>query len=150
MEQLSRKAYDVLREADVIAGYVTYIKLLGPLVRGKEIIASGMTQELRRVQLAVKKAREGKKVVLVSSGDPGIYGMAGLALEVVTRRRNDGKKIGIEVIPGISALNASAALLGAPLSHDFAAISLSDLLTESRLIEERLRAAAKADFVIAL
>ena len=138
----------MITESQVIVGYTTYIKLLGKLARGKEIIASGMTQELYRASLAVKKAIEGKNVCIISSGDPGIYGMAGVVLELV--KKNDFDKLQIEIIPGITAACASASLLGAPLTQDFAVISLSDLMVKRTQIEKRLRAAAKADFSIVL
>lgn len=107
-----------------------------------------MTRETERAAYAIKMAGQGNDVCLVSGGDPGIYGMAGLALELL--KREEAKKIKLEVIPAITAANACAGLLGAPLSNDFAVISLSDLLTERKEIERRLLAAAKADFVIAL
>lgn len=118
------------------------------MVRGKEIFSSGMTRETERAAYAIKMAGQGNDVCLVSGGDPGIYGMAGLVLELLSRE--DAKRIKIEVVPGVSAAGACAALLGAPLSNDFAVISLSDLLTERKEIERRLLAAARADFVIAL
>ena len=105
-----------------------------------------MTHEVERARQAIDKAREGYRVCLVSSGDSGVYGMAGLVLELL----KEDDKIKVEIIPGVMASSASAAILGAPLMHDFAVISLSDLLTDLRLIEERVIAAAKADFVIAL
>ena len=148
LEHLSRKAYRSLKDSEVIVGYRTYIKLLGNLTAGKEVIVSGMTQERKRVELAIEKALEGKKVCLVSSGDPGVYGMAGTALEFI--KPENAARITIEIIPGIMAATACASLLGAPLANDFAVISLSDLLTDRLEIEERLRAAAKADFVIVL
>lgn len=107
-----------------------------------------MTRETERAAYAIKMAGQGNDVCLVSSGDPGIYGMAGLALELL--KREEAKKIKLEVIPAITAANACAGLLGAPLSNDFAVISLSDLLTERKEIERRLLAAARGDFVIAL
>lgn len=146
LEHLSRKAYKSLTDSEVIAGYHTYLKLLGRLTAGKEVIASGMTQERKRVKSAIEKALEGKKVSLVSSGDPGIYGMAGIALELL--KPEDVSRVEIEIIPGITAAGACASLLGAPLANDFSVISLSDLLTGRVEIEDRLRAAAKADFVL--
>ncbi len=148
LEHLSRKAYRSLIDSEVIVGYRTYIKLLGNLTVGKEVITSGMTQEKKRVKLAIEKALEGKRVCLVSSGDSGVYGMAGLALEFL--KPENAARLTIEIIPGIMAATACASLLGAPLANDFAVISLSDLLTDRFKIEERLRAAAKADFVIVL
>lgn len=107
-----------------------------------------MTGEIYRATQAIEKALEGKKVSIISSGDPGIYGMSGIVLELL--KNNNAKKLQIEIIPGITAASASASLLGAPLAQDFAAISLSDLLIDRRGIEKRLRAALKADFVIVL
>lgn len=112
------------------------------------MITSGMTQEKKRVKLAIEKALKGKRVCLVSSGDPGVYGMAGLALEFL--KPENAARLTIEITPGIMAATACASLLGAPLANDFAVISLSDLLTDRFKIEERLRAAAKTDFVIVL
>lgn len=148
MGLLSQKARKAIAESKVIVGYATYIKLLGSLTAGKEIISSGMTKEIERAKAAIKRALEGKTVSIISSGDPGIYGMAGAVLELL--EINDAKKITIEITPGITAASACASLLGAPLAQDFAVISLSDLLIKSREIEKRLRAAVKADFVIAL
>ncbi|MBI5143609.1 MAG: precorrin-3B C(17)-methyltransferase [Candidatus Omnitrophica bacterium] len=148
LDQLSRKAYDSIRESECIVGYRPYIKLLGPLVSGKHVISSGMTQEIKRVKLAIEMARKKKKVCLISSGDPGIYGMAGISLELMGNK--DRGLFSVEIIPGITAATGCAGRLGAPLSHDFAVISLSDLLTDSGKIEERLKSAAKADFVIVL
>lgn len=101
---------------------------------------------MERAKYAIKKTREGKNVCLISSGDPGIYGMAGVVLELLTKE--DENKIKIEIIPGIMAASSCASLLGAPLMNDFAVISLSDLLTDRRLIEERIESACKGDFVI--
>ena len=145
---MSQKAYKAITESGVIVGYNTYIKLLGDLISGKEVISSGMKQEIKRAAEAIKKALEGNRVCIISSGDSGIYGMAGLVFELLSSK--DARKIKIEIIPGIMAATACASLLGAPLENDFAAISLSDLLTDIKEIEERLRAAAKADFVIVL
>lgn len=148
MCHFSQKAKDVIAGSAVIVGYTTYIKLLGNLVTGKEVISSGMTGEIYRATQAIQKALEGKKVSIISSGDPGIYGMSGIVLEIL--KNNSAKKLQIEIIPGITAASASASLLGAPLAQDFAAISLSDLLIDRRGIEKRLKAALKADFVIVL
>jgi precorrin-3B C17-methyltransferase len=146
-EHLSNKAIEVLKGSDCIVGYKTYINLITDLIKGKEIIASGMRAEIERATTAIEKAVSGKVVSVISSGDPGVYGMAGLVLEVA---KKDNQKIPIEVIPGISSENAAAALLGSPLMHDHVVISLSDLLTPWDLIEKRLRLAAEGDFVIAL
>lgn len=143
---MSQKAKNALYECDTIVGYKTYINLIGELADGKEIIASCMTQEVKRAELAVNEALSGKNVCVISSGDPGVYGMTGVILESVNKA--DFKKIEIEVIPGIMAASSCASLLGAPLMHDFAVISLSDLLTDLKLIEKRIELAAKGDFVI--
>lgn len=142
---LSQKAYKAIRSCQVIVGYKAYIELLNDLVTGKEVLSSGMTQEIKRAKEAIEKALNGKNVCLISSGDPGIYGMAGITLELL--RKEEGH-IEIEIIPGITAASSCASLLGAPLMNDFAVISLSDLLTDRRLIEERIESACKGDFVI--
>lgn len=162
-DHLTKRAVDVLTSVDVVAGYKTYIELIRPLIEGKEIISTGMTQEVKRVEAALENAQAGKSCAIVSSGDPGIYAMAGLVFETCKIKdipivrpacRGDGpadqKVLTVEIIAGIPALSAGAALLGAPLTHDFAAISLSDLLTPWELIEKRIDAAAEADFVIVL
>jgi precorrin-3B C17-methyltransferase len=140
-----------------VVGYTTYIDLIRPLIEGKTVISTGMTREVDRVSAAIDAALAGGSCAIVSSGDPGIYAMAGLALEICRFRGLSIKKPGqgkgdmvVEVVPGIPALGSGAALLGAPLTHDFAAISLSDLLTPWEVIEARLEAAAAADFVIVL
>ncbi|MDJ0828444.1 MAG: precorrin-3B C(17)-methyltransferase [Desulfobacterales bacterium] len=163
MEHLSKRALDVLQTVDTVAGYKTYINLIEPLIEGKEIISTGMTKEVDRVEAALNAALSGKSCAVVSSGDPGIYAMAGLVLEMCQQREIHIRTVGaepppeeeqptlnIEVVPGIPALSSGASLLGAPLTHDFATISLSDLLTPWEVIEARLEAAAKADFVIVL
>lgn len=143
---MTLRAKKAIEDSSVIAGYKTYIELLGNLSKGKELISTGMTREVERARQAIDKAREGYRVCLISSGDPGVYGMAGLVLELL----KEDDKIKVEIIPGVMASSASAAILGAPLMHDFAVISLSDLLTDLNLIEQRVEATAKADFVIAL
>ena len=130
----------------MVVGYKTYIGLLGDLIAGKEVVSSGMTQEAKRAGFAIKAAEEGRQVSLISSGDPGIYGMAGLVLELLGGEEKD--KIRIEIIPGIIAATSCASLLGAPLMHDFAVISLSDILTDLKLIKRRIVKAASGDFVI--
>ena len=144
----ARRALD---GADVVVGYRTYLDLIAPLLQGKEVLASSMMKEVERCKVAVEEAAGGRKVALVSSGDAGIYGMAGLVLEICRERGLvPGRDIDLEMIPGIPALTAGAALLGAPLMHDFAVISLSDLLTPWETIERRLTSAAAADFVVVL
>lgn len=144
-EEMTIRAKQALAEADMIAGYGTYIDLVKPLFPDKEYLQNGMTGEIKRCQLALEKAKEGKTVAMVSSGDSGIYGMAGLVLELA-----QGMEIDVETVPGITAAASGASLLGAPLMHDFAVISLSDRLTEWDLIVKRLNNAAEADFIIVL
>jgi precorrin-3B C17-methyltransferase len=142
----------------VVVGYQTYVDLIADLLTHQEVVATGMKAEVKRCQAAIDRVRAGQNVALISSGDSGIYGMAGLVLEICAAQ---GIKAGhldadqevdlyLEVIPGIPALAAGAALLGAPLMHDFASISLSDLLTPWEVIQRRVEAAAQADFVIVI
>ncbi|MGV1098562.1 precorrin-3B C(17)-methyltransferase [Thiovibrio sp. JS02] len=147
LKHLTPAARDAIAGADTVVGYRTYLDLIPELLTGKEVLSSEMMKEVDRCRKSLALAAGGKKVALVSGGDPGIYAMAGLAFEMA---REQGTAIPIEVIPGIAALNACAARLGAPLMHDFAAISLSDLLTPWEVIEKRLAAAAAADFVIVI
>ncbi|MEE0776571.1 MAG: precorrin-3B C(17)-methyltransferase [Bacillota bacterium] len=144
-EQMTVRAKEALEDADIIAGYGTYIDLVKPLFPEKEYLQNGMTGEVKRCQMALEKAKEGKTVAMISSGDSGIYGMAGLVLELA-----QGLDLDIETVPGITAAASGASLLGAPLMHDFAVISLSDRLTEWDLIVKRLNNAAEADFIIVL
>ncbi|MFV9646537.1 MAG: precorrin-3B C(17)-methyltransferase, partial [Desulfobacterales bacterium] len=184
---------DVLKSVDTVAGYTTYIDLIRPFIKDKNIISTQMTKEVKRVRAAIDVALTGRSCAIVSSGDPGIYAMAGLVFEICKKENirvipptsetalknklkderptsnvqrptsnndvaslsynflyNEKSTLTVEVVPGIPALCAGASLLGAPLSHDFASISLSDLLTPWELIEKRIEAAASADFVIVL
>jgi precorrin-3B C17-methyltransferase len=143
----TRRAEAAIAASDVIAGYTRYVELVADLTAGKEIIATGMTREVERCRLALERAAAGKTVSLVSSGDPGIYGMAGLALELAAA---EGFSVPIEIVPGVSAAQALAARLGAPLMCDFAVLSLSDLLVPWETIRRRLEAVAAADLVCAL
>jgi precorrin-3B C17-methyltransferase len=143
---MSLKAHEVIKQSEVIVGYKTYLALIVDLTAGKTVISTGMTQEVERVKIAIDLAQKGKKVSLVSSGDPGVYGMAGLALELIGQ--NGKGNIKIKVIPGVTAATSCASILGAPLMHDFAVISLSNLLTDMKLIEKRIKLAAEADLVI--
>ncbi len=145
MEDISVRAYRTLKEVDVIAGYTTYVNLVREEFQEKEFCASGMKREVERCQEVLELANQGKKVALISSGDSGIYGMAGIMLEVAME-----SEIEVEVIPGITSTIAGAALIGAPLMHDQALISLSDLLTDWEVIKRRLEAASQGDFVISL
>jgi len=140
-------ACDTLEKVDVIVGYKTYLDLIPNYLDGKEVISSQMMKEVDRCRESLEIAEKGKKVALVCGGDPGIYAMAGLVYELA---RESGSSCGIEIIAGLAAINSCAARLGAPLMHDFAAVSLSDLLTPWPLIEKRLKAAAEADFVTAI
>jgi cobalt-precorrin 5A hydrolase/precorrin-3B C17-methyltransferase len=151
LEQITPAAKTALIQADAIIGYSLYLDLIKPLIRAGQIIeAFPITQERQRCQRAIKLAQWGLKVAIISSGDCGIYGMAGLVLEELQKQHWDGLNPAIEVFPGITALQAAAAKVGAPLMHDFCAISLSDLLTPTAKILQRLEAAAQADFVTAL
>ena len=150
---LTDAAEQAIAASDVIIGYDSYVELVRPLLAGKQILSTGMMQEVQRCREAIRLARSGESVALVSGGDSGIYGMAGLVLELVetdTRQNPDMPRLDVQIIPGISAVQAAASLLGAPLMHDFAVISLSDLLTPWELIKTRLEAAARADFVITI
>lgn len=160
-EHLSRRAETVLRSVDVIVGYTTYVDLIRPFIVGKTVISTPMKQEMQRAQEAIDTALVGRCCAMISSGDAGIYAMAGLVLELCKARdisiatpgstpSSTDESLEIEVVAGIPALCAGAGLLGAPLTHDFAVISLSDLLTPWKVIEKRLAAAAAADFVIVL
>ncbi|HHT9130819.1 MAG TPA: precorrin-3B C(17)-methyltransferase, partial [Candidatus Brocadiaceae bacterium] len=145
--EISQRALDALKISETIVGYKLYVDLVNDIVKGKQIIATAMRKEIERVELAIQEAQAGKIVSIISSGDPGVYGMAGLVLEVAYKKNID---LPIEIISGIPAANAAAAVLGAPLMHDFAVISLSDLLTPWEIIEKRVKCAADADFVIVL
>jgi precorrin-3B C17-methyltransferase len=147
LEHMTPAARSAIEGADVILGYRTYLDLIADLAPGTPREGHGMRQEVERVNRALDLALGGRRVALVSSGDAGVYGMAGLAYDVARERR---VAVEIEVVPGMSALNAAAALLGAPLMTDFAVISLSDHLTPLDLILRRVRAAARADFVLCL
>lgn len=145
-QDLTGRARAALETCDLIVGYTAYVELIRPEFPEKECLATGMRREVDRCRLAVEKALEGKDVAMVCSGDSGVYGMAGLVYEVA----QEYDPIEIEVVPGITAACGGAAILGAPLTHDFAVISLSDLLTPWEKIVRRLRCAAQADFVLCL
>lgn len=145
-EKMTIQAANALKECDTIVGYTVYIDLVKEHFPGKEFLTTPMRKEVERCELAFLEAAKGKCVAMICSGDAGVYGMSGLMLEI-------GKKypeIPVEMIPGVTAAIGGAAVLGAPLIHDFALISLSDLLTPWEKIEKRLRCAAEADFVICL
>ncbi len=145
-EMMTKEALNVLDQADVIVGYPLYLKLLGERYQGKELLSTPMRHEEERCRICFEEAEKGKRVVLVCSGDAGIYGMASLMYEI----GKEYPEIELLVIAGITAASSGAAVLGAPLNHDFCVISLSDLLTPWDKIEKRLRAAAEGDFVIVI
>lgn len=142
---LTLRARAVLEQCSVLAGYTTYIDLIRADYPEKRILTTPMRQEVQRCRLALEAAQQ-EDVALVCSGDPGVYGMAGLCLELAP----EYPPVDIEVVPGVTAATAGAALLGAPLTHDFAVVSLSDLMIPWERIEARLEAAARADFVLCL
>ncbi len=150
-EQMTERALAAIEEADVVIGYSTYIKLVAELLDGKEVVRKGMTEEIDRCIEAYEQAKQGKTVALISSGDIGVYGMAGPTYEVLFKSGwTPASEIKVEVIPGSTALSSCASLVGAPLTHDFCSISLSDLLTPWPTIAARIEAAGRADFVTAL
>lgn len=146
-DQMSLMSLKAIEESEVIVGYKTYINIIKDLIGEKEIINSGMKKEIERCEITIDEAEKGKIVSIVSSGDPGVYGMAGVILELVNKRNSD---VEVEIVPGITAANAAAASLGAPLMHDYAVISLSDLLTDWEVIKKRIDCAAAGDFIITL
>jgi precorrin-3B C17-methyltransferase len=148
LEHITPAAREAIESADVILGYKTYLRLIESLAPEVPRESSSMRQEVSRVQRAVALAKAGQRVAVISGGDAGIYGMAGLVHEVLKEQDDDG--VDAEVVPGVSALNAAAALLGAPLMTDFAAISLSDQLVPREEILRRVELAAQADFVLCL
>ena len=144
-EQMTLRAARTLEKCDCVAGYGLYLDLIENLIEGKERIQTGMTREVDRCAAALERAKQGRTVAVVSSGDAGVYGMAGLLIELAA-----GTGVEVEVIPGITAACSGGAVLGSPLTCDFACISLSDLLTPWEVIERRLAAVASADFCICL
>ena len=150
MDHLTPAARAALEQADSVVGYGPYVEQVAPLLQGKDLVTMELGQELERAAKAVDLALSGHCVALVSSGDAGIYGMAGPLFRVLADRGWNGRLPPVEIIPGVSAMQAAASLLGAPLMQDFCAISLSDLLTPWETIQLRIDSAARADFVIAL
>lgn len=138
------RAYEAMEKSDIIIGYKTYMDLIKEYYPGKEMKNSQMTKEVDRCIEVLKLAKEGKNVTLISSGDAGVYGMAGIMLEIA-----DGE-VEVEIIPGVTATNAAAAIVGAPVMHDYVTISLSNLLTDWELIKKRLELAAQGDFVVSI
>ncbi|CDG66098.1 MAG: precorrin-3B C17-methyltransferase / cobalt-factor methyltransferase [Methanobacterium sp.] len=143
-EDMTLRALKALEKSDVVIGYGGYTRQIKDLLEGKKIISKGMGQEVDRAELAIDYSKKGYEVAVISSGDPGVYGMA----NVIHQIQEKYSDVEVEVIPGVTAVNYSAALLGAPL-HDFAVISLSDILTPLSEIKRKVRAAAAADFIIA-
>ncbi|KAF1683462.1 precorrin-3B C(17)-methyltransferase [Veillonella sp. R32] len=148
-EFMTPQAKEAILEADRVVGYLTYLDLIADLIKDKEKVGTAMMQEVDRCQQAVDLAIDGHKVVVISSGDSGIYGMAGLVMELANKVPVD-QRPQVDIIPGLSAVNVAAAVLGAPLMHDFAVISLSDLMTPWDLIKKRADLSAEGDMVIAL
>ena len=145
-EGMTQEAVQALKESDVIVGYTVYVDLVKARFPDKTFLTTPMRREVERVELALQEAAQGKTVAMVCSGDPGVYGMSGLCEELAVKYPG----VAVVTVPGVSAVLSGAAILGAPLMHDFAVVSLSDLMTPWATIEKRLRAAAAADFVICL
>lgn len=142
-ENMTYKAVETVKSCDVIVGYKPYIGYLGDFVEGKELYSTGMKGEIERCNIAIKMVQQGKNTCIISTGDAGLYGMAGPILELA-------EEIEVEIIPGVTAAFSAAAELGSPIMHDYASISLSDLLTPWEVIENRVERAAEADFVITI
>lgn len=150
LEQITGRALAAIEESEAVIGYNTYVELIRPLLKHQEIVGTGMTEEVSRAREAVRRAEAGQTIAVISSGDAGVYGMAGLVYEVLMERGwSPSIGVEVEVIPGISAIQSCASLLGAPVMHDSCTISLSDHLTPWDSIAARVEAAAAADFVIA-
>ena len=145
-QDMTLRAVVTLNACDLIVGYTAYVELIRDRFPGKELVTTPMRQETERVRLALSRAQEGRTVALVCSGDAGVYGMSGLALELAEQYPG----VAVEIVPGISAMLSGGAVLGAPLMHDFAVISLSDLITPWEVIAKRLDCAARGDFAICL
>ena len=150
-DHMTYRAKQVIEESEVIIGYDTYVSLVEDLIAGKEVYRYAMTQEVDRANQAIDLAEKGRIVSVVSSGDPGIYGMVGLIYEILAQKgwnRNDNSSsIYVECVPGVSSLNSCAALVGSPLMTDFAVVSMSDLLVPWEIIVKRVEAAAMGDYV---
>ena len=150
-DHMTDRARWAIKQSDTIVGYETYVNLVKDLISGKDVYRYAMTQEVERAHQCIDLALSGKTVSLVSSGDPGIYGMAGLIYEVLANQDWDPKLgLPVEVIPGVSALNSCASIVGSPLMTDFAVVSMSDLLVPWEIITKRVEAAALGDFVIVI
>jgi precorrin-3B C17-methyltransferase len=147
-DHMTYRAKQVIEESEVIVGYDTYVSLVEDLISGKEVYRYPMTQEVDRANQAIQFAEKGRIVSLVSSGDPGIYGMIGLIYEILADKKwNRGAGIYVECVPGVSSLNSCSALVGSPLMTDFAVVSMSDLLVPWEMIVKRVEAAALGDYV---
>ena len=150
-DHMTFRAKQAIEESDTIVGYETYVNIVQDLIDGKDVYRYAMTQEVERAHQCIDLAKSGKTVSLVSSGDPGIYGMAGLIYEMLAESGWDPKNgLPVEIIPGISALNSCASIIGSPLMTDFAVLSMSDLLVPWEIIVKRVEAAAQGDFVIVI
>ena len=145
-EFVTEQAHAAMERADVLCGYTVYIDLVKPMFPDKETFTTPMRKEIDRCRWALETAQAGRTVALVCSGDAGVYGMAGLVLELA----HEFPEVDVEVVAGVTAALSGGAVLGAPLGHDFCVISLSDLLTPWELIETRLRCAAQGDFAVCL
>ncbi len=146
-DHMTHRAAQVIEGADVVTGYTTYVEMLKGIFPDKNYLSTPMKKEVDRCRMAIEEAMKGQEVAMVSSGDSGIYGMAGIVLQMVEEMQ---AKIEVEIVPGVTAASAAASILGAPLMHDFAVISLSDLMTPLDKIMHRVECAAMADFVICL
>ena len=150
-DHMTFRAKDAIKQSDTIVGYETYVNLVQDLIEGKDVYRYAMTQEVERAHQCIDLAKSGKIVSLVSSGDPGIYGMAGLIYEILAESGwNPEDGLQVEIIPGVSALNSCASIIGSPLMTDFAVLSMSDLLVPWEVITKRVEAAAQGDFVIVI
>ena len=147
-DHMTARARAVIEESEIIVGYDTYVSLVEDMLEGKEVYRYAMTQEVERANQAIEFAENGKVVALVSSGDPGIYGMIGLIYEILSEKGwKRGEGLYVECVPGVSSLNSCAALVGSPLMTDFAVVSMSDLLVPWEIIVKRVEAAAAGDYV---
>jgi precorrin-3B C17-methyltransferase len=146
-EHMTFKAAEVIQNADVVTGYTTYVKMIKPYFPDKEYKATGMMKEVDRCKMAIEDAMQGKDVAMISSGDSGIYGMAGIIYQLADEMKAD---IEIDTVPGITAASTAASVLGAPLMHDLAIVSLSDLMTPIDLIMKRIDCAGIGDMIVCL
>lgn len=150
-DHMTFRAKEAIEESDTIVGYETYVNLVEDLIKEKDVHRYAMTQEVERAHQCIELAKSGKIVSLVSSGDPGIYGMAGLIYEILAESGWDPKTgLHVEVIPGVSALNSCSSIIGSPLMTDFAVVSMSDLLVPWEMIVKRVEAAAQGDYVLVI